>query len=136
LSENESSGIFSVAFKDGENGVIVGGDYRKEVQARQNAATSNDGGRTWKLVRVSPPAGFRSAVVYVPGTAAPTLIAVGPSGSDYSVDNGATWKSLGSEGFHAASFAGPEDAGWAVGEGGRIAKLVGRVPDKQRSFLK
>jgi photosystem II stability/assembly factor-like uncharacterized protein len=136
LSDNESSGIFSVAFKDTENGVIVGGDYRREAEARQNAATSNDGGRTWKVVIASPPAGFRSAVVFVPGTAAPTLIAVGPSGSDYSVDNGATWKGLGTEGFHAVSFAGRENAGWAVGESGRIAKLVGRVPDEQRSFLK
>jgi len=135
LSENESSGIFSVTFKDARTGVIVGGDYRKDAEARQNAATSNDGGRTWKLVRVSPPAGFRSAVVYVPGTAAPTLIAVGPSGSDYSMDNGATWKSLGPGGFHAVSFAGSEDAGWAVGEGGRIAKLAGKAPDKQRSSL-
>jgi hypothetical protein len=52
------------------------------------------------------------------------------------VDNGATWKGLGTEGFHAVSFAGRENAGWAVGESGRIAKLVGRVPDEQRSFLK
>ena len=118
---NPSSGIFSIAFKDARNGVIVGGDYRKENQAGNNVAISTDGGATWSLAKGPRPTGFRSAVSYVPGTRGPMLVAVGPSGSDYSIDDGASWVSLGSMGFHAASFA-RVDAGWAVGEGGRIAK--------------
>ena len=130
LSENESSGIFSIAFENGRTGVVVGGDYRSVDSTRANAATTVDGGRTWNPVKTMPPAGFRSAVVYVPGTAAPTLIAVGPSGTDYSLDNGTTWRRLGQIGFHAVSFAGPDGAGWAVGEDGRIAKFEGKVPDR------
>ncbi|HLF85332.1 MAG TPA: hypothetical protein VI837_14255 [Blastocatellia bacterium] len=118
---NASSGIFSIAFKDARNGVIVGGDYRKENETGDNVATTTDGGATWTLAKGPRPSGFRSAVAYVPGTRGPMLVAAGPSGSDYSVDNGASWVSLGSMGFHAVTFAGV-DAGWGVGEGGRIAK--------------
>lgn len=129
---NASSGIFSIAFKDGKNGVIVGGDYRKENETGDNVATTTDGGATWTLPKGPRPSGFRSAVAYVPGTRSPMLVAVGPSGSDYSVDNGASWVSLGSMGFHAVSFAGV-DAGWAVGEGGRIGKYTGVPPgDRKR----
>jgi len=120
---NDSSGIFSIAFKDAKNGVIVGGDYRKENEAGNGVATTTDGGATWTLAKGPRPSGFRSAVAYVPGTRGPMLVAVGPSGSDYSVDNGASWVSLGSMGFHAVSFA--RSGAWAVGEGGRVAKYAG-----------
>jgi photosystem II stability/assembly factor-like uncharacterized protein len=115
-----SSGIFSIAFKDSKNGVIVGGDYKKEGEARDNVATTNDGGRTWKLVKGPLPGGFRSAVAYAPG--ASTLVTVGPSGSDFSLDGGASWAPISGAGYHAVSFA-RSGAGWAVGEGGRIAKF-------------
>ena len=118
---NASSGIFSIAFKDARNGVVVGGDYKKENETGNNVATTTDGGATWSLGKGPRPSGFRSAVAYLAGTRGPMLVAVGPSGSDYSLDSGASWVSLGSTGFHAISFFGL-DGGWAVGEGGRIAK--------------
>ncbi|MBD0326616.1 MAG: hypothetical protein ICV68_09300, partial [Pyrinomonadaceae bacterium] len=65
-------GIFSIAFKDSKNGIIVGGDYEKEADSSGNAAITKDGGRTWELITNSRPAGYRSCVVYVPGTNAPT----------------------------------------------------------------
>ncbi len=128
---NASSGIFSIAFKDAKPGVIVGGDYKKENETGNNVATTTDGGATWTLAKSPRPSGFRSAVAYVPGTRGPMLVAVGPSGSDYSVDNGASWVSLGSIGFHAVSFAGV-DAGWAVGEGGRIARSTDALLDHRK----
>jgi photosystem II stability/assembly factor-like uncharacterized protein len=118
-SGQPSAGIFSIAFKDSKNGVIVGGDYKKEGEARDNVAKTSDGGRTWKLVKGPLPGGFRSAVAYAPG--ASTLVAVGPSGADYSLDGGASWFPISGAGYHAISFA-RSGAGWAVGEGGRIAK--------------
>ncbi|HZF39920.1 MAG TPA: hypothetical protein VE715_13920, partial [Blastocatellia bacterium] len=115
-----SVGAFSIAFKDARNGVIVGGDYKKEGEARDNAAITSDGGRTWKPVKGPLPGGFRSAVAYAPG--ASMLVAVGPSGSDFSLEGGASWAPIGGAGYHAISFA-RSGAGWAVGEGGRIAKF-------------
>lgn len=113
-----SSGIFSIAFKDGKNGVIVGGDYTNEAEARDQVATTTDGGQTWTPARTLPKR-FLSGAAFTGGRDA-RLIAVGPAGTDFSLDNGASWSNLSSPGYHAVSFAGA--AGWAVGEGGRIAK--------------
>jgi photosystem II stability/assembly factor-like uncharacterized protein len=133
-SGQPSSGIFSIAFKDAMNGVIVGGDYKKESEARDNVATTADGGRTWNLVKGSLPGGFRSGVAYMLGTAG-VVVAVGPAGSDYSSDGGANWMSFGSEGFHAVSFA-RSGAGWAAGEGGKIGKFMEGQPQKSQKEIK
>ncbi len=122
---NASSGIFSIAIKDSKHGVIVGGDYRKEAEGGNNVAITSDGGATWTLAKGPRPSGFRSAVSYVPGSSGSTLVAVGPSGSDYSTDGGASWSSIASPGYHALSFARASGEGWAVGENGRIARLAG-----------
>jgi photosystem II stability/assembly factor-like uncharacterized protein len=130
-SGEPSAGIFSVAFKDPGNGVIVGGDYRKEGEARNNAATTTDGGRTWKLA-ARLPSGFRSGVAYARTLTRPLLVAVGPSGADYSSDGGRTWQPFGNSGYHALSVTS-RSAGWAVGEGGRVARLEGAaLPDIRR----
>ncbi|HYO99381.1 MAG TPA: hypothetical protein VER76_04280, partial [Pyrinomonadaceae bacterium] len=128
LASGKSAGVFSVAFRDARRGVIVGGDYTKEKESANNAAITQDGGRTWTAVTAARPAGYRSCVAYVYGVrGAPTLlVATGPSGSDYSTDEGASWQSFGAEGFHTASFArATPGAGWAAGEQGRIAKYAG-----------
>jgi photosystem II stability/assembly factor-like uncharacterized protein len=118
-----SAGIFSLAFRDALHGVAVGGDYRRPEQGGRIAARTDDGGRTWALPKGPGPRAFRSAVAYVPGTRMPTLLAVGPTGAEISTDDGDSWQPLGSVGFHAVDFAGP-DAGWAVGESGRIGRFT------------
>ncbi len=120
------AGVFSIVFTDNRRGVIVGGDYEKEAEAERNVAVTSDGGETWELITASRPAGYRSCVARVRGKGAGTLVAVGPTGSDYSLDNGRSWKSISRMGFHSVSFAG--DTGWAVGEKGLIAKYVGPLP--------
>ncbi|MFL6277443.1 MAG: WD40/YVTN/BNR-like repeat-containing protein [Blastocatellia bacterium] len=116
----ESAGIFSVAFNDATHGVIVGGDYRKPTEAGDNIAVSGDGGRTWKLSRGPRPAGYRSGTAYV---APLTVIAVGTSGSDYSIDGGESWTRLDGENYN--SVAARAGVVWAVGPRGRIARLDG-----------
>ena len=125
IVHGKSAGVFSLAFRDAKRGVAVGGDYTKEGESNNNAAVTRDGGRTWTLVQDARPNGYRSCVAYVRGAgdARAFLVAVGPSGSDYSTDEGATWRSFGAEGFHTASFA--RGAGWAAGEQGRVAKYTG-----------
>jgi len=120
LASGPSTGIFSIAFRDAKHGVIAGGDYTKETEATNNLAITNDGGSTWTLVKGL--SGFRSVVAYVPGTT--TLIAVGPSGADYSLDDGRTWTPLTGPGFDTFSFAPGKPTGWAAGNNGRIGRLV------------
>jgi photosystem II stability/assembly factor-like uncharacterized protein/pimeloyl-ACP methyl ester carboxylesterase len=122
IPTSASAGIFSIAFRDAQHGIVVGGDYRQEAEAVDNAAITSDGGRTWTLVKgVS---GFRSVVAYVPGTAS-AAIAVGPQGADHSTDDGRTWRPLeGSSGLHTFAFARGRSIGWGAGEQGRILRLT------------
>lgn len=119
LASGQSSGIFSIAFRDAKHGVVAGGDYTKEAEAVNNLAVTSDGGATWTLVKGL--SGFRSVVAYVPGTK--TLIAVGPSGADYSKDDGRTWTTVSGPGFDTFSFAPGKQVGWGAGAKGAIGKL-------------
>src|SRR5689334_16092440 len=122
LASGPSAGIFSIAFRDAKHGVIAGGDYKKESEAVNNLAVTNDGGVTWTLVKGL--SGFRSVVAYVPGMKTPTLIALGPSGGDYSLDDGRTWKPIDGPGFDTFSFAPGKQAGWGAGAEGKVARLT------------
>jgi len=119
IKSNQSSGIFSIAFRDEKHGVIVGGDYQKESEALDNLAVTNDGGETWTLTKGL--SGFRSVVAYIPGTS--SMIAVGPSGSDYSADDGHTWSALAGPGFDTFSFPPRQKFGWAAGARGAIGRI-------------
>ena len=135
LATGKAAGVFSLSFWGAGAGAAVGGDYTLEKDAKDNAALTDDGGLTWHIVGKSRPGGYRSCVARVPGTRGPTLIAVGPSGSNYATDGGINWSLLGSEGFHAVSVSRGGEAAWAVGENGRVARLdsparLGRARDK------
>ena len=121
LAAGASAGIFSVAFRDAKHGVIVGGDYTKEKDAVNNLAITDDGGATWKLVKGLN--GFRSVVAYVPGMKT-ALVAIGPSGSDYSVDDGRTWTQLAGPGFDTLSFVHGRPVAWAAGARGSLGRLL------------
>ena len=70
-----------------------------------------DGGENWQQGQV-------------PGTEGPTLVAVGPTVTDFSIDGGRRWQPLSDEGFHSVAFAGPT-LGWAAGDNGRVGRLTG-----------
>jgi photosystem II stability/assembly factor-like uncharacterized protein len=57
---SDSSGIFSIAFRDATHGVIAGGDYKRPGQDGPNLAFTEDGGVTWKLSTAGPQAFFSS----------------------------------------------------------------------------
>ena len=119
VKSGQSSGIFSISFRDARHGVIVGGDYQKEKEAVDNLAITSDGGQTWQVVKGLT--GFRSVVAYVLG--ARTLVAIGPAGGDYSVDDGHTWTPITGPGFDTFSFARVGKVGWAAGARGAIGRL-------------
>ncbi len=110
----DTSGAFSVAFRDLKHGVVVGGDYKKAGDSGGTAAWSADGGRHWTAAS-KPPHGYRSAVAWYPE--AKVWIAVGTNGSDISRDDGKTWERLDDGKWNAIS------PPFAVGPGGRIGRL-------------
>ena len=121
VASGPSAGIFSIAFSDAQHGLIVGGDYKLEGQAMNNAAITGDGGVTW--TPVTGLSGFRSVVSYLSRDGR-RAIAVGPSGSDVSNDGGATWTPLAGPGYHTFSKAPRAAIGFAAGEKGTIGRLT------------
>jgi photosystem II stability/assembly factor-like uncharacterized protein len=111
------SGIFSIAMYDDRFGIIVGGNYEKPGDSKDNFAFTTDGGKSWTLASVLT--GYRSAVAYVQKRA---IIAVGTNGTDISRDGGETWKKIGNEDLNAVAAKG-KDAVWAVGAKGMVVKL-------------
>ena len=121
LVSSESAGVFAVAFRDSRTGIAIGGDYANPTSGTDALALTRDGGRTWRLP-VTAPAGYRSAVAYHPFL--PTaLIAVGPTGSDVSLDGGRHWRQ-----FHDGSFdsvdCARDGACWASGARGAVGTLT------------
>jgi hypothetical protein len=122
LPAGRTAGIFGMAFGDVAHGVAVGGDYAQPRAAGGNVIGTSDGGRSWRLLGQSRPAGVRYGVAWVPGTRA--LVAVGPSGTSYSGDGGRSWMPVDTVAYNTVAFAAP-DAGWAAGRDGRVARWVG-----------
>ncbi|HEY1732263.1 MAG TPA: hypothetical protein VGG15_10960 [Terriglobales bacterium] len=113
-SGTDSSGAFSVFFRDGKHGVTVGGDYKKPNEASGTAAFTTDGGRHWTAA-TKPPHGYRSAVAW--DTEGKAWIAVGSNGSDISRDGGKSWRPLDDANWNALSLP------YVVGPKGSIGKL-------------
>ncbi|MFD9335501.1 WD40/YVTN/BNR-like repeat-containing protein [Streptomyces sp. NPDC060028] len=116
-------GVFGLAFRDRTRGLAVGGDYRTGQPSPRAAALSADAGRTW-LQAATPPPAYRSGVAWHPFGRA-TALAVGPTGTDVTVDGGRTWRALDAGSYDTVTCA-PDGGCWAAGEKGRVARLERR----------
>ena len=112
-----SSGIFSMAFWDDINGVVVGGDYVDSTRMTENCAYTNDGGKSWNECELNT-TGYRSCVTFVNAN---TVIATGRSGSDISYDGGVNWIELSDQAYYSCAAIG----NWVIGTGrsGKIGRL-------------
>ncbi|MDQ1007125.1 photosystem II stability/assembly factor-like uncharacterized protein [Streptomyces sp. V4I23] len=113
-------GVFALAFRDREQGIAVGGDYRSGEGSPRAAAVTADGGRSWRQAATPPPA-YRSGVAWLPHLKSAAL-AVGPTGTDLTVDGGRTWRTVDSGSFDTVDCT-PDFGCWASGEKGRVARL-------------
>jgi photosystem II stability/assembly factor-like uncharacterized protein len=139
LASNPNAGGFSVAFRDGVNGIVGGGDLTNDEHAE--AATSNDGGHTWTLTTKPPIQGAIFCLAYANGMhfgAAGgadaafnrTVVITTETQPNFdsgfgawSPDEGQTWNKLPNvSGYWAVGFASPQ-AGWFVGNNGQILKI-------------
>ncbi|MEU6939313.1 WD40/YVTN/BNR-like repeat-containing protein [Streptomyces rubiginosohelvolus] len=113
-------GVFAVAFRDRAHGIAVGGDYRPDQASPQAAAVTGDGGRSWRQSATPPPA-YRSGVTWLPYSRTAAL-AVGPTGTDLTLDGGRTWRTV-DPGSYDTVDCTPDLGCWAAGEKGRVARL-------------
>jgi len=116
---NDSSGIFSIAFRDAIHGVIAGGDYKQPEKNGANLAFTDDGGLTWKLAPVSPQWYF-SAIAFDPARHGWAIFALGSAHAAYA--NGISdkfWQKVWDLNLNAVNFYAPGKA-VAVGPKGLI----------------
>lgn len=96
IQGENSTGIFSVAFRD-KKGIVVGGDYQLDSLKVKHVLLTNNAGKTWQTP-ATPTRGYRECVEYISNK---KVIATGPSGTDVSYNEGRDWQSLSDEkGFH------------------------------------
>ncbi|MEA1881662.1 MAG: YCF48-related protein [Candidatus Marinimicrobia bacterium] len=116
----QSTGIYSVAFKNKKVGISVGGDYTNQ-SIKNTMAYTNDGGATWHLPEKQTHQ-YRECVAHYRGN---IFFAVGPSGFDMTTDNGKNWHPHYWEvnNLTAVAFSKRSNVGFAVGKGGQIYKI-------------
>ncbi|MEU5011989.1 oxidoreductase [Streptomyces sp. NPDC021749] len=113
-------GVFALAFRDRTHGLAVGGDFRADQPSPRAAAVSADAGATW-VAADRPPQAYRSGVAWLPHSRRIAL-AVGPSGSDLTLDGGRSWRPFDTGSYDTVDCS-PDLGCWAAGERGRIARL-------------
>lgn len=97
LQGKETTGIFSMAWEDEKNGIIVGGDYKQDTLCKDHVFYTTDGGKTW-VAPAKPTRGYKECVEYMNKNSA---YALGPKGADITYDCGKTWQPVyGEIGFH------------------------------------
>ena len=118
LQGRASTGIFSFAFIDELNGIIVGGDYKADSLKDRHVFLTHDGGETWSAPAL-PTRGYRECVAYLTKK---IVIATGPSGTDISYDGGNNWSTLSDEkGYHVVRKARKGKLVIIAGSGGKIS---------------
>ena len=128
-----SAGIFSVAFRDAMNGIVVGGDYKNPDKDVASVAKTSDGGKTWTLAPIKPQRYF-SAVAFDPADIMWT-VAVGTSqyaSSNHIVED--KWQTLlhPSAQLNAVSISRTRSRIWFVGMKGAILVDDGRTSDRTK----
>jgi photosystem II stability/assembly factor-like uncharacterized protein len=121
IQGKSSTGIFSFAFRDTMNGVIVGGDYLMDTLSTLNSFYTNDGGQTWNEPETST-RGYRECITYLNND---TLFTCGPTGIDLSTDGGISWKGFSDEkGFHVIRQSRTGNVLFLGGRRGRVGVIV------------
>jgi photosystem II stability/assembly factor-like uncharacterized protein len=115
----DAGGVFSLAFRNPRDGVMVGGDFSAPANGADASGFTRDGGATWRPG--GDLSGYRSGVDWVTFSRA-TVIAVGPTGSDVSYDGGRSWTAFDTAHYDAVDCV-PFTC-WASGPNGAVAVLA------------
>ncbi|MEO7444423.1 MAG: oxidoreductase, partial [Ferruginibacter sp.] len=120
IQGGETTGANSVAVKNKNFFIVVGGDFNTKDSAGQNCAITKDAGKSWSTPETSPH-GYRSCIEYLRKH---NWITCGLNGVDYTTDDGKNFTLISTEGFHVVRKAKEGKAVFFAGSNGRIGKLV------------
>ncbi len=119
IQGSESTGANSIAVKNSNTFIVVGGDFNKKDSTTKNCVITTDGGRSWTSPSIAPH-GYRSCIEYL---GKKTWITCGLNGVDYSTDEGNNFTWIGKDGYHVCRKAKKGKTVFFAG-GGRIGKLI------------
>lgn len=111
-----TTGIYSIAFYNENQGIICGGDYTDKFGNYANKAVTFNGGKTWEPVAENLPPKYVSCVQYIPNTEGNELIAVSTNGIFFSNNKGRSWQKISEEGFYAIRFINENEAWLSANE--------------------
>ena len=115
----KTSGANSVAVKNRNMLMVVGGDFTTQDSSTNNCFITNNGGKDW-FAPLTPPHGYRSCIEWL---SKKNWVCCGLNGVDLSKDNGNTWDWISKESFHVCQKAKNGMAVFFAGGGGRIGKI-------------
>jgi hypothetical protein len=120
IQGKETTGSNSIAVKNSNTMIVVGGDFNDKDAAVKNCFITRDKGKTFTAPATAPH-GYRSCIEYLYKK---TWITCGLNGVDISTDDGQNWNWISKEGFHVCRMAKKGKAVYFAGANGRIGKLV------------
>ena len=103
MQKGEGKGAFSMFFKNENEGIVVGGDYKNPTENSDACFYTLDGGITWSKPEQTI-SGYKSCVIYKPEQN--VLFASGRTGLDYSLDFGKNWVKLSDTPMFSLTFFG------------------------------
>ena len=116
----DAGGVFSLAFRNPLKGIAVGGDFTAPDNGVDMSGWTRNGGRTW--IGGGDLSGYRSGVDFVSRWLS-IAVAVGPNGSDVTLDGGRHWYRFDDSDFDAVMCT-PDLSCWASGPVGAVARLA------------
>ncbi|WP_426563467.1 WD40/YVTN/BNR-like repeat-containing protein [Angustibacter sp. McL0619] len=121
IPSDPAAGIFSLAVRGTDDLVAVGGTLDDPTIGTDFSARSWDGGRRfWPGGDLG---GYRSGSSWLTHSRN-SVVAVGPTGSDVSLDGGRHWRTFDTSSLDSVECT-KDGACWASGEAGRVAVLRG-----------
>ena len=120
IQGTSSTGANSIAIKNSNTMMVVGGDFNTKDSSLKNCYISNDAGLTWNAPTI-PPHGYRSCIEWLQKT---NWVSCGLNGVDYTTDDGKTFTWISKDGYHVCRKAKKGKAVYFAGGGGRIGKLI------------
>lgn len=111
-----TSGIFGLRYWSDMEGVALGGDYKDDKSKQVNFSITENGGKTWKAMEITPN-GLKESAHLVKNI----LIVVGTSGTSISSDKGQTWQVQDTESYHVVDCVGKKC--FAIGANGNLGLM-------------
>ncbi|MEI8053335.1 MAG: oxidoreductase [Bacteroidota bacterium] len=120
LQGKESTGANSIAVKDANTFMIVGGDFLSKDSITGNYCFTKDRGKTW-IPTKHPPSGYRSCVEFLERS---NWVTCGLNGVDVTEDDGMHFRKFSEESFNTCRKAKNGNAVYFAGGKGKIGKLI------------